>query len=293
MRLRRIPIRRPAASQPSASAEQDRHGQVAQSLALLPGGLLLFAPVPAPHAATSSMVESCPTTRRTRVDAVDLGGVKLLAARERSKPLPSGNPLWSVPLSAQTATQERPIFSASGVRRSAQWWRRPRNSRYPFRRRRRSRKLRRWRQLAPWSTPTPLPSSRSRQSDNCPLAAGRQPCRLVAELGSRARSHAEEGRPDRNSRAQERRGNAGPAGVNGDRRRRDRRVVRSLHPPLDSEERRARRALISVGQSPVSLPAHPNSPLNGGCPAARLRRVGECGLDLGSASGRDEERRPW
>jgi general secretion pathway protein N len=30
-----------------------------------------------------------------------------------SKPLPSGNPPWSVPLSVLTAKQERPIFSAT------------------------------------------------------------------------------------------------------------------------------------------------------------------------------------
>ncbi|MET4240108.1 hypothetical protein [Bradyrhizobium sp. RT10b] len=30
-----------------------------------------------------------------------------------AKPVPRGNPLWSVPLSALTAIEERPIFSAS------------------------------------------------------------------------------------------------------------------------------------------------------------------------------------
>jgi general secretion pathway protein N len=46
---------------------------------------------------------------------VDVGRVKPLA-RQRAEPakvLPTGNPLWSVPLSALTATQARPIFSAS------------------------------------------------------------------------------------------------------------------------------------------------------------------------------------
>ena len=33
--------------------------------------------------------------------------------------LPRGNPLWSVPLSALTGTQERPIFSATNGRRRA------------------------------------------------------------------------------------------------------------------------------------------------------------------------------
>jgi general secretion pathway protein N len=88
-------------------------------VALLPGGLLFLAPVPSLHAATSSTVDILSSDAASEVrDAVDLGGVKPLANRERSKPLPSGNPLWSVPLSALTATQERPIFSAS--RRPAQ-----------------------------------------------------------------------------------------------------------------------------------------------------------------------------
>jgi len=49
------------------------------------------------------------------VDSVDLGSLKPISTpnREAGKPLPSGNPLWSVPLSILTATQERPIFSAS------------------------------------------------------------------------------------------------------------------------------------------------------------------------------------
>src|ERR1700736_2657436 len=49
------------------------------------------------------------------LDSVDVGAVKPLArpGREPSRTLPTGNPLWSVPLSALSATQERPIFSAS------------------------------------------------------------------------------------------------------------------------------------------------------------------------------------
>ena len=48
-------------------------------------------------------------------DAIDVGRVKPLARPrpEPAKVLPSGNPLWAVPLSALTATQARPIFSAS------------------------------------------------------------------------------------------------------------------------------------------------------------------------------------
>lgn len=83
-------------------------------LALLPSGLLLLAPMPAPQAATSSTVDILPNDAAADVrDTVDVGGVKPLANPERSKPLPRGNPLWSVPLSGLTATQERPIFSAS------------------------------------------------------------------------------------------------------------------------------------------------------------------------------------
>jgi general secretion pathway protein N len=48
-------------------------------------------------------------------DTVDIGGLKPLAKprREGASPVPRGNPLWAVPLSALTATQERPLFSAS------------------------------------------------------------------------------------------------------------------------------------------------------------------------------------
>jgi general secretion pathway protein N len=48
-------------------------------------------------------------------DTVDVGTLKPLVRPNRTaaKPLPSGNPLWSIPLSVLTATQERPIFSTS------------------------------------------------------------------------------------------------------------------------------------------------------------------------------------
>ena len=47
-------------------------------------------------------------------ESVDVGAVRPIArpAQAASKPAPRGNPLWSVPLSALTVTQERPIFSA-------------------------------------------------------------------------------------------------------------------------------------------------------------------------------------
>ncbi|HEV2154857.1 MAG TPA: hypothetical protein VGR99_10865 [Bradyrhizobium sp.] len=48
-------------------------------------------------------------------ESVDVGAVRPIArpAAPASKPAPRGNPLWSVPLSALTGTQERPIFSAT------------------------------------------------------------------------------------------------------------------------------------------------------------------------------------
>ena len=48
-------------------------------------------------------------------ESVDVGAIRPIArpAPATSKPAPRGNPLWSVPLSALTGTQERPIFSAT------------------------------------------------------------------------------------------------------------------------------------------------------------------------------------
>lgn len=48
-------------------------------------------------------------------ESVDVGTVRPIArsAPAASKPAPRGNPLWSVPFSALTDTQERPIFSAT------------------------------------------------------------------------------------------------------------------------------------------------------------------------------------
>ncbi|TYL91733.1 hypothetical protein FXB40_27835 [Bradyrhizobium rifense] len=46
-------------------------------------------------------------------ESVDVGAVRPIARPAPSKPAPRGNPLWSVPLSALTGTQERPIFSAT------------------------------------------------------------------------------------------------------------------------------------------------------------------------------------
>lgn len=84
-------------------------------LALLSGGLLLAAVPPKLLAATSSAPDILSNDRAGDTDTVDLGTVKPIARPNRDAPKPqmSGNPLWSVPLSVLTATQERPIFSAS------------------------------------------------------------------------------------------------------------------------------------------------------------------------------------
>src|SRR6202035_1110317 len=85
-------------------------------LALLSGGMLAAGPVPEAAAVTSATLDILPGEGAGgAAAAVDLGSLKPIPrpAREGSKPLPSGNPLWAVPLSVLTATQERPIFSAS------------------------------------------------------------------------------------------------------------------------------------------------------------------------------------
>lgn len=48
-------------------------------------------------------------------ESVDVGTVRPIArpAPPANKPAPRGNPLWSVPFSVLTVTQERPIFSAT------------------------------------------------------------------------------------------------------------------------------------------------------------------------------------
>src|SRR3954468_3624219 len=84
-------------------------------LALLSGLILAAGRIPASHAATSSTLDILPSEISGVPERVEVGSVKPLAqpAREPAKPPVSGNPLWSVPLSVLTVTQERPIFSAS------------------------------------------------------------------------------------------------------------------------------------------------------------------------------------
>ncbi|WP_453957967.1 hypothetical protein [Bradyrhizobium japonicum] len=66
-------------------------------------------------AATSSRMD-IPSDDATpsAAESVDVGTMRPIArpSQAASKPIPRGNPLWSVPLSALTVTQERPIFSA-------------------------------------------------------------------------------------------------------------------------------------------------------------------------------------
>lgn len=69
-----------------------------------------------PRAATSALDVMPGERAGEAADSVELGTVKPIGTppnRDVAKPVPRGNPLWSVPLSALTATQERPIFSAS------------------------------------------------------------------------------------------------------------------------------------------------------------------------------------
>jgi general secretion pathway protein N len=67
------------------------------------------------HAATSATLDILPNDIAAPPDSVEVGNLKPLAGPKpnATRPPVSGNPLWSVPLSLLTATQERPIFSAS------------------------------------------------------------------------------------------------------------------------------------------------------------------------------------
>jgi general secretion pathway protein N len=84
-------------------------------LALLSGGVLTVVPRALP-AATSPTSDILSNDRvGDAPDTVDISRVTPIArpARDAATPRPGGNPLWSVPLSALSVTQERPIFSAS------------------------------------------------------------------------------------------------------------------------------------------------------------------------------------
>jgi general secretion pathway protein N len=81
-------------------------------------GLAVLCVVPgitASLAATSSRMDILSDDAEdSPAQSVDVGAVRSIArpAQAASQPIPRGNPLWSVPLSALTVTQERPIFSA-------------------------------------------------------------------------------------------------------------------------------------------------------------------------------------
>jgi general secretion pathway protein N len=78
-------------------------------------GLLTAGWIAVCHGATSTTLDILPNEIAGPPERVEVGTLKPLAVpkREALKPAASGNPLWSVPLSMLTATQERPIFSAS------------------------------------------------------------------------------------------------------------------------------------------------------------------------------------
>ena len=85
------------------------------SMALLSGGVLagLSSDLPA---ATSSTLDILSSDREESAPAsLEVGRVAPIAPLngDAAMPLPSGNPLWSIPLSLLSATQERPVFSAS------------------------------------------------------------------------------------------------------------------------------------------------------------------------------------
>lgn len=82
-------------------------------LALLFGGAFVSREL---AAATSSTLQILPTELAGETaDSVEVGRIAPIVRtnREAARPQPSGNSLWSIPLSTLSATQERPIFSAS------------------------------------------------------------------------------------------------------------------------------------------------------------------------------------
>lgn len=85
-------------------------------LLLVSGAMLSIGVSAQLRAATSSLDVFSADRAGDGADSVDVGGLKPLAPppnREPARALPSGNPLWSVPLSTLTATGARPLFSAS------------------------------------------------------------------------------------------------------------------------------------------------------------------------------------
>jgi general secretion pathway protein N len=87
------------------------------ALFLLSAGASMLGASQEPRAATSATPDLLSNDRAGDAsDAVDIGTVRPIVpsnSRDTVKPAPSGNPLWSIPLSVLSATQERPVFSAS------------------------------------------------------------------------------------------------------------------------------------------------------------------------------------
>jgi general secretion pathway protein N len=84
-------------------------------LVVLSGLGLTTGWVVACHAATSATLDILPNDITAPPDRVEVGNLRPLTGPKpnAAKPPVGGNPLWSVPLSVLTATQERPVFSAS------------------------------------------------------------------------------------------------------------------------------------------------------------------------------------
>jgi general secretion pathway protein N len=85
------------------------------NLALLSGLILTAGWASVSLAATSTTLDILPNDVAGVPERVEVGNLKPLAGQklDPAKLPVSGNPLWSIPLSVLTATQERPIFSAS------------------------------------------------------------------------------------------------------------------------------------------------------------------------------------
>jgi general secretion pathway protein N len=86
-------------------------------LAMLSGSGLGLGWISASRAATSTTLDVLPddVAGAPMATRVEVGGIRPLTGQKRPTDTlsPSGNPLWSVPLSVLTATQERPLFSTS------------------------------------------------------------------------------------------------------------------------------------------------------------------------------------
>jgi general secretion pathway protein N len=84
------------------------------SVLVMLSGLLTAGWVPLCHGATSATLDVLPNDVAGVPERVDVSPLRPLGQKRQADKAPvSGNPLWSIPLSVLTATQERPIFSAS------------------------------------------------------------------------------------------------------------------------------------------------------------------------------------